>query len=59
MSDVILVVVQLDLTCLRNTARLIGLFQQFDGLTDRVKLVVNRTGSSDIGDLPQARPRRP
>ena len=47
MSDVILVVVQLDLTCLRNTARLIGLFQQFDGLADRVKLVVNRAGSND------------
>ena len=46
-SDVILVVAQLDLTCLRNTARLIGLLQQFDGLADRVKLVVNRAGSSD------------
>ncbi|MGP0062645.1 MAG: CpaE family protein [Isosphaeraceae bacterium] len=47
MSDVILVVVQLDLTCLRNTQRLISLFQQFDGLSDRVKLVVNRSGSID------------
>jgi pilus assembly protein CpaE len=46
-SDVILVVAQLDLTCLRNTARLIGLLQQFDGLADRVKLVINRAGSSD------------
>ena len=45
MSDVILVVVQLDLVCLRNTSRLIGLFQQFDGLADRVKLVANRSGS--------------
>ena len=47
MSDVILVVVQLDLICLRNTARLIGLFREFDGLADRVKLVVNRSGSFD------------
>ncbi len=46
-SDVILVVAQLDLTCLRNTARLIGLLQQFDGLADRVKLVINRAGSCD------------
>jgi pilus assembly protein CpaE len=38
-------VVQLDLVCLRNTSRLIGLFRQFDGLADRVKLVANRTGS--------------
>ncbi len=47
-SDVILVVAQLDLTCLRNTTRLLGLFQQFEGLTDRVKLIINRTGSSDM-----------
>ncbi len=45
MSDVILVVVQLDLVCLRNTSRLIGLFRQFDGLAERVKLVANRSGS--------------
>ena len=45
MSDVILVVVQLDLICLRNTARLLGLFREYDGLIDRVKLVVNRSGS--------------
>jgi pilus assembly protein CpaE len=46
-SDVILVVVQLDLTCLRNSARLISLFQQFEGMVERVKLIVNRTGSCD------------
>jgi pilus assembly protein CpaE len=53
-ADVILVVVQLDLTCLRNTARLLGLFQQFDGLVDRVKLVVNRAGSTDA-EISQAK----
>src|SRR5262249_43406093 len=47
MADVILLVLQLDLTCLRNTARLLQLFQQFDGLLARVKLVVNRSGSHD------------
>jgi pilus assembly protein CpaE len=47
LSDLIIVVAQLELTCLRNTARLIGLFQQFEGLVDRVKLVINRAGSSD------------
>jgi pilus assembly protein CpaE len=47
MADVILVVLQLDLTCLRNTARLMQLFQQFEGLPERVKLVVNRSGSHD------------
>ncbi len=54
MSDVILVVAQLELTCLRNTARLIQLFQQFDGLADRVKLVVNRYGSTDT-EISQAK----
>ncbi len=46
-SDVILVVAQLELTCLRNTAKLIGLLQQYEGLADRIKLVTNRAGSSD------------
>ena len=45
LSDVILVVVQLDLLCLRNTARLLGLFREYEGLIDRVKLVVNRSDS--------------
>jgi pilus assembly protein CpaE len=45
MSDVIVVVVQFDLICLRNTARLLGLFREYEGMVDRVKLVANRTGS--------------
>ena len=45
MADVILIVVTLDLTCLRNTARLLNLFRQFDGMVERVKVVVNRVGS--------------
>lgn len=44
MADVILMVIVLDLTCLRNTSRLLNLFKQFDGMVDRVKLVVNRAG---------------
>ena len=47
MSDLILIMVQLDLTCLRNTARLLQLFQQFEGLNDRVRLIVNRSGSHE------------
>ena len=58
-SDVILVVVQLDLICLRNTSRLLGLFREFDGLTDRVKLVVNRTGSLGMPRSARRRPKRP
>src|SRR5271165_4135539 len=45
MADVILMVIVLDLTCLRNTSRLLNLFKQFEGMVDRVKLVVNRAGS--------------
>ncbi len=46
-ADTILIVAQLDLTCLRNTTRLIGVLHQFDGLADRIKLVINRAGSID------------
>jgi len=46
-SDVILVVIQLDLVCLRNTLRLLSMFREFEGLAERVQLVVNRTGSHD------------
>jgi pilus assembly protein CpaE len=44
-SDLILIVVHLELLCLRNTARLINLFRQFDGLADKIKLIANRVGS--------------
>jgi pilus assembly protein CpaE len=47
MADIILIVLQLDLTCLRNTSRLLHLFQQFDGLPERLRLVVNRSGSHE------------
>jgi pilus assembly protein CpaE len=47
MADVILMVIVLDHNCLRNTARLLNLFRQFDGKSDRVKLVVNRSGAVD------------
>ena len=45
MADIILMVIVLDLTCLRNTARLLNLFKQFEGMSERVKLVVNRDGA--------------
>lgn len=44
MSDVILIVVQLDLVCLRNTARLIQLLRQYEGMGERLKLIENRAG---------------
>jgi pilus assembly protein CpaE len=47
LADIILVVIVLDLTCLRNTSRLLNLFKQFEGMVDRVKLVVNRSGSAE------------
>jgi pilus assembly protein CpaE len=45
LADIILMVIVLDLTCLRNTSRLLNLFKQFEGMVDRVRLVVNRAGS--------------
>jgi pilus assembly protein CpaE len=53
LSDVIMIVVQLDLLCLRNTARLLGLFREYDGLIDRVKLVVNRSDSWECQITPK------
>jgi pilus assembly protein CpaE len=46
-ADVILVSMQLDLTCLRNTARLLQLFLQFEGFTEKVRLVANRMDSQE------------
>ncbi len=54
MSDVILVVTQLDLICLRNTTRLVQLLRQFDGLGDRIKIIENRAGLFD-GEISRAR----
>ncbi len=45
MSDVIIVVSQLDLMVVRSTSRLLTLFRQAERLVDRVKLIMNRTGS--------------
>ncbi len=42
-SDVILLVTQLDLPCLRNAVRLLKSFRPVPGMLDKVKLVVNRT----------------
>ncbi len=45
MADVILVVVQLNLNCTRNTVRLLQYLGQFEGLVDKVRVVVNRLNS--------------
>jgi pilus assembly protein CpaE len=44
LSDVILIVTQLDLPSLRNAVRLIQYFKRRPGLYDKVKVVVNRMG---------------
>jgi pilus assembly protein CpaE len=47
MADSILLVVELSLSNLRNSARLLQLFRQFEGMVDRVKVVVNRVGAAN------------
>ena len=47
MSDVALLVTQLDLPCLRNVVRLMQYFEQREGLSDKIKVVVNRQGLED------------
>jgi len=46
-AGTIMLVVQLDLICLRNSARLLDLFRQCDGLYEKVRVLANRVGSSD------------
>ncbi len=46
----VLLVTQLDLPCLRNVVRLMMSFDEFDGLKDKTKIVVNRVGL-DTGQI--------
>lgn len=47
MSDVILLVAQLELTSLRNVVRMLHTLNQEEALGQKVKLVLNRVGSED------------
>ncbi|MEZ6130681.1 MAG: pilus assembly protein CpaE [Planctomycetaceae bacterium] len=46
-SDRILLVAQLDLTCLRNVVRVMQFLEQQDGLDKKVEIIVNRMGLED------------
>lgn len=46
-SDVVLLVSQLDLPCLRNVVRLMQFFETIEELSDKVRVVVNRLGLED------------
>ncbi len=43
-SQHIVLLTQLDLPCLRNVVRLMTSLEDYDGVTDKVRIVVNRTG---------------
>ena len=43
-ANVVLLVTQLDLPCLRNVVRLMMSFGQMDAIKDKIKIVVNRVG---------------
>jgi pilus assembly protein CpaE len=47
LSDVILIVTQLDLPSLRNAVRLMQYFKRRPGMYDKIKVVVNRMGLDD------------
>lgn len=44
MADQVLLVTQLDLPCLRNVVRLIMSLGEIEGMKEKIKVVVNRTG---------------
>ena len=46
-SETVLLITQLDLSCLRNAVRLMQFFEQFDGLLDKIRIVLNRMGIAD------------
>src|SRR5690606_22383290 len=43
-SDQVLLITQLDLPSLRNAVRVIQFLDEYDGLTDKLRIVVNRIG---------------
>jgi len=43
-SDAVLLITQLDLPCLRNVVRLIQFFDQIEGISEKLKIVLNRVG---------------
>jgi pilus assembly protein CpaE len=47
MANHILLVTQLDLPCLRNVVRLMMSFGEMEGISEKVKIVVNRAGLGD------------
>ena len=44
MASHILLVTQLDLPCLRNVVRLLMSFNEMEGISEKVKIVINRAG---------------
>ncbi len=55
MSDTILLVAQLELTSLRNVVRMLHTLSQDGDLADKVKVVMNRVGSDDGGEITLAK----
>ena len=47
MSDVVLLVAQLELSSLRNVVRMMHTMEKEEGLGDKVKIVINRVGADD------------
>jgi pilus assembly protein CpaE len=46
-AENVLLVTQLDLPCLRNVVRLMQYLEHVEGLTDKIRIVVNRVGLED------------
>ncbi len=51
MADVILLVAQLELSSLRNVVRMLMTLGTEEGLSDKVKVIINRVGSTLEGDI--------
>lgn len=49
MSDSVLMVAQLDVSCVRNLSRMFKAVEGSEGLLDRLKVVLNRVGAKELG----------
>jgi pilus assembly protein CpaE len=48
-SDAVLMVAQLDVSCVRNLSRMFKALEGSEGLLDRLKIVLNRVGAKELG----------
>ncbi len=52
-AEALLLIITLEPACLRNTVRLLDLLGQFDGMTDKIRVIANKVGASPFEVSPK------